>query len=79
LRKNKEITTILDNVILTYSNEKKELFQAIQPSKEGMITGRIGTDRIFYQRRFFSNNNIKTIKTVQKNEIFVKNKQEKIF
>ena len=59
-------------MILTYSNGKKELFQAIQLSKEGVITGRIDTHRIFKKRRFFSNNNIKTIKTVQKNEIFVK-------
>ena len=62
---------ILENVIITYTNENKELFRAIQLTKDGVITGRVTYDGEFIGGGFISNNNIKKIKTVPNNENYV--------
>jgi len=68
MRENKEETKIIENAIIIYSNGKKELFQAIQMTEDGVITGRLTSNGEFIDGGFIAKINIKTIKTVSNNE-----------
>ena len=54
---------ILENVIIIYTNENKDFFQAVQITKDGVITGRIIKDCKFVSGGYIPNQNIKSIKS----------------
>ena len=53
--KNKLENEIIENVLITYSNGQKELFRAIQLTKEGIITGRFMNNGEFIGGGFIYN------------------------